>query len=54
MLAEYGFRWIKIHRYWFGYSASNPVVISNIFDEAGDMLGQISAEEMPMGLAKAR
>jgi hypothetical protein len=50
-LAEYGFRWIKVHRYWFGYAAGKPAVITNIFDEAGDMPGQIAADKMPSGPA---
>ena len=50
-LAEYGFRWIKIHRCWFGYAPVLPPVITNIFDEAGDMPGHISADAMPTGQA---
>ena len=52
-LADYGFRWIKVHRYWFGYAPGEPAVITNIFDEAGDIPGQISADEVPSGSAKA-
>jgi hypothetical protein len=36
-LARYGFRWIKVHRYWFAYEPGPSPVITNIFDEAGDM-----------------
>ena len=50
-LADYGFRWIKVHRYWFAYAVSQPAVITNIFDEAGDMPGQVSADAMPTGQA---
>jgi hypothetical protein len=50
-LAVYGFRWIKVHRYWFGYAPGAPPVITNIFDEASDMPRQISADDAPTGPA---
>jgi hypothetical protein len=50
-LAEYGFRWIKIHRYWFGYAPYPTPVITNVFDEAADMPRRISADGVPSGPA---
>ncbi len=29
-LARYGFRWIKLHRYWFAWHPGPPPVITNI------------------------
>jgi hypothetical protein len=46
-LSVYGFRWIKIHRYWFGYSPTTPPVITNIFDEASDIPEHVSADDLP-------
>jgi hypothetical protein len=46
-IARYGFRWIKVHRYWFGYLfASNPI-ITNILDEVGDIPARVSADQTP-------
>jgi plasmid stabilization system protein ParE len=50
-LARYGFRWIKAHRYWFAYQAGPSPVITNIFDEAGDIPRQISADRLPVEVA---
>jgi plasmid stabilization system protein ParE len=50
-LSAFGFRWIKIHRYWFGYAPGQSAIITNIFDEAGDMPAHISATEAPAGQA---
>jgi hypothetical protein len=41
-LASYGFRWIKLQRCWFAWQPGPPSVITNIFDEAGDMPHWIS------------
>jgi hypothetical protein len=50
-LARYGFRWIKIHRYWFAYQPEPEPVITNIFDEAGDIPNQVSGDSHPMDVA---
>ena len=50
-LARYGFRWIKLHRYWFAWLPGPPPVITNIFDEAGDIPRWISDEGAPVGVA---
>ena len=37
-LARWGFLWIKIHRYWFGYTVSNgDAVVTNILYETSDI-----------------
>lgn len=50
-LARYGFRWIKLHRYWFAWLPGPPPVITNIFDEAGDIPRWISDDDEPAGVA---
>jgi hypothetical protein len=50
-IARYGFRWVKIHRYWFAYQPGPSPVITNIFDESGDIPGQVSAETQPSDVA---
>ena len=50
-LARYGFRWIKLHRYWFAWLSGPPPVITNILDEAGDIPRWISDEDGPVGVA---
>jgi len=52
-LAAYGFRWIKIHRYWFAYAPLPPPIITNIFDEAADMPAHMSPDELPSGPASS-
>jgi hypothetical protein len=47
-LAGYGFRWIKVHRYWFGYSPASPPVITNIFDETSDIPSRMSVDDSPV------
>ena len=47
-LARYGFRWIKVHRYWFGYlPAANPI-ITNILDEVADLPAHVSSDQAPI------
>jgi len=50
-IARYGFRWVKIHRYWFAYQPGSSPVITNIFDESGDIPGQVSADTQPSDMA---
>lgn len=50
-LARYGFRWIKLHRYWFAWHPGPPPVITNIFDEAGDMPRWMSDDGVPVDVA---
>jgi hypothetical protein len=50
-LARYGFRWIKVHRYWFGYlPVANPI-ITNILDEVADIPTHVSADRNEIGRA---
>lgn len=50
-LVLYGFRWIKVHRYWFGYlPVANPI-ITNILDEVADMPTHVSADRNEIGRA---
>jgi plasmid stabilization system protein ParE len=46
-LASYGFRWIKVHRYWFGYVPGADPVVTNILDEAADIPAHVSADQTP-------
>jgi hypothetical protein len=50
-LARYGFRWIKIHRYWFGYIADADPIITNILDEVADIPSRVSADRAPTDMA---
>ena len=50
-LARYGFRWIKLHRYWFAWHPGPPPVITNIFDEAGDMPRWVADGGGPLDVA---
>ncbi len=50
-LAGYGFRWIKVHRYWFGYVPGDDPVIANILDETSDIPRHVSLDLTPMDVA---
>jgi hypothetical protein len=50
-LARYGFRWIKVHRYWFSYVSAADPIITNILDEVGDIPSQVSADHTPTDVA---
>ena len=50
-LARDGFRWVKLHRYWFAWLPGPPPVITNIFDEAGDIPRWISDDDVPVDVA---
>lgn len=44
-LKRIGFRWLKVHRYWFGYSLTKGYpVITNVFYESADIPARIAAE----------
>jgi len=47
-LESLGFRWFKVHRYWFGYSPASPPVITNIFDETSDIPSRMSGNDVPV------
>ena len=47
-LAEYEFRWIKVHRYWFGYLAEADPIIVNILDETSDIPRHLSLDRTPV------
>ena len=50
-LGSYGFRWIKIHRYWFAYLPGSDPIVTNIFDEVADIPASVSADRAPIGTA---
>jgi len=50
-LARYGFRWIKVHRYWFGYVSAADPIITNILDEVADIPSRVSADRTPTDVA---
>ena len=49
-LAQYGFRWIKVHRYWFAYVPDTDPIVTNILDETSDMPAHASADRTPASL----
>jgi plasmid stabilization system protein ParE len=50
-LASFGFRWIKVHRYWFSYLPGEDPVITNILDEVADIPTHVSGDRDPIGTA---
>jgi hypothetical protein len=50
-IARYDFRWIKIHCYWFAYQPAPSPIITNVFDETGDIPRQVSTDTKPSDLA---
>jgi hypothetical protein len=48
-LDVYGFRWIKVHRYWVAYVPGPDPIITNILDQAADIEVHISSEREPFG-----
>jgi hypothetical protein len=50
-LASFGFRWIKVHRYWLGYLPDRDPVITNILDEVADIPARVSGDRDPSGSA---
>ncbi len=50
-LVRYGFRWIKLHRYWFAYQPESSPIITNIFDEVADIPTHVSLDIQPSDLA---
>ncbi len=44
-VARWGYRWIRIHRYWFGYAvAPDGPVLTNVIYDVADLPGRV--EEM--------
>jgi len=52
-LAHYGFRWTKIHRYWFGYLAAADPIITNILDETANIRRPWSCDSSSRRIASA-
>jgi plasmid stabilization system protein ParE len=50
-LGRYGFRWIKVHRYWFGYLPGAEPIITNILDEVADIPTHVSTDLDPIDTA---
>lgn len=50
-LGSYGFRRIRIHRYWFGYLPGEHPTITNILDEVADIPTHVSTDHDPIGTA---
>jgi len=45
-MAKWGFRWIKVHRYWFGWSmARGYPLVTNIFFESSRMWARVAPDE---------
>jgi len=50
-MARWGYRWIKVHRYWFGYTVSQGYpVLTNVIYDAADLPGRVKDpdEEIPV------
>ena len=44
--ARWGYRWIKVHRYWFAYSEHRGhLAVTNILFETSDIPGRIATED---------
>ncbi len=43
-IAPWGYRWVKVHRYWFGYStaAENDLVVTNVLYDTVDLPGRVA------------
>ncbi len=50
-LASFGFRWIKVHRYWIGYLPGQDPIITNVLDEVADIPAHVSDDRDPIGTA---
>jgi hypothetical protein len=45
-MAKWGFRWIKVHRYWFGWSmARGYPLVTNIFYDTSRMWARVAPDE---------
>ncbi len=45
-MAGWGFRWVKIHRYWFGWSmARGYPLVTNVFFETSRMWARVAPDE---------
>lgn len=52
-VARWGYRWIKVHRYWFGYAvAPDGPVLTNVIHDAADLPGRV--EEMDEDISAVR
>ena len=48
-LADRGFSWMKIHRYWFAYSTHKGYpVLTNVFYEEADIPGRVADEDQEL------
>lgn len=45
-MAKWGFRWIMVHRYWFGWSMSRGYpVVTNVFDATSRMWRRVKPDK---------
>jgi hypothetical protein len=45
-MAKWGFHWIKVHRYWFGWSTARGYpLVTNIFFETSRMWARVAPDE---------
>jgi hypothetical protein len=46
LIARWGFRWIKVHRYWFGWSmARGDPLVTNVFYDTSNMSANVASDE---------
>ena len=50
-LARLELRWIKVHRYWFGYMPGAEPIIANLLEETSDIPRRVSPDRIPIGPA---
>ena len=50
-LVSFGFRWIKVHRYWFGYVPGPDPIITNLLDEVSDIPAHVTDDREPIDTA---
>jgi plasmid stabilization system protein ParE len=45
-IARHGYLWIKVHRYWFGWSnAKGYPVLTNVLFDSSNIPGRVAAED---------
>lgn len=50
-VANWGFLWVKEHRYWFGYSMSKGYpILTNIHFDTSDIPGHVAEEDAEISL----
>lgn len=52
-MARWGYRWIKVHRYWFGYAVTaNYPVLTNVIYDAADLPGRVEEADEEISVVR--